>query len=74
MEGPCGLDEASFDGVMACQATRAQATTSALPDSDALDLDAFLERWPSAVRQDRVQREEHHLWNEIHGGSACARS
>ena len=70
-KGLCGLDEASFDGVMACQATScAQAYVQLFQIPDTLDLDAFLERMAlGGSSKIEFQRDGNTiLWNEIHGG------
>ena len=70
-KGLCGLDEASFDGVMACQATScAQAYVQLFQIPDTLDLDAFLERMAlGGSSKIEFKREGNTiLWNEIHGG------
>jgi len=70
-QGLCGLDEARFDGVMACQAAScAQAYVELFQIPDTLDLDTFLERMVlGGSSKIEIQRAGNTIqWNEIHGG------
>jgi hypothetical protein len=66
-----GLDEAGFDGVMACQAAScAQAYVQLFQIPDTLDLDGFLERMVlGGSSKIEIRREGNTIrWEEIHGG------